>query len=60
MKNEQNILNRIYHKYLDRQTMANSVDPDQMLQNVWSGSALFATVSVVFLDTSMDTQSSQQ
>ena len=26
----------IYHKYLDRQAWANSVDPDEMLQNAAS------------------------
>ena len=39
---------RIYSKYFDRQTEANSADPDQTPQNTsicgaWTGSTLFAT-----------------
>ena len=38
-----------YPKYWGRQAWANSVDPDQSLQNtVWSGSTLFATHPALF------------
>ena len=40
-----------YHndrKFLDRQVWANSVDPDQGLGPVWSGSTLFAIPSASF------------
>ena len=35
-------------KFMDRQVWANSVDPDQTVGAVWSGSALFAIPSASF------------
>ena len=44
-------------KYWDRQSLANSVDPDQMLHcGIWSGSTLFALIHLSGSDTSPNSE----